>query len=266
MSSLEPARRPVDESETQQANRSDWDLTADEYQAEHGAFLGDARFIWSPEGLDEADIGLLGEVAGKDILEVGCGAAQCSRWLRSRGARAVGFDLSHRQLQHAQRIDGDLGTSVPVAQATATALPFPDRSFDVACSAFGALPFVADAGAALREVSRVLRDGGRFVFSVTHPFRWCLPDDPGPAGLRVVGSYFDRTPYVEQRADGSAGYVEHHRTLGDWVRAVVAAGLVLEDVMEPEWPADHDRTWGGWGRDRGLLVPGTAVLVTVRPR
>lgn len=265
MSSLEPVRRQVDEAETRRANRADWDLTADEYQAEHGGFLGDARFVWSPEGLDEAEVGLLGDVAGRDVLEVGCGAAQCARWLDQQGARVVGFDLSHRQLQHAQRLDEATSSRVPVVEATATALPFRAGSFDVACSAFGALPFVADATGVLREVARVLRPAGRFVFSVTHPFRWCLPDDPGPEGLRIVGSYFDRTPYVEQREDGSAGYVEHHRTLGDWVRAVVAAGLVLDDLVEPEWPADHDRTWGGWGRERGLLVPGTAVLATHRP-
>ncbi|MEJ7745046.1 MAG: SAM-dependent methyltransferase, partial [Nocardioidaceae bacterium] len=59
----------------QRANRADWDAEADAYQAEHGSFLGDADFIWSPEGLDEAKAGLLGKVSGKGVLEVGCGAA-----------------------------------------------------------------------------------------------------------------------------------------------------------------------------------------------
>jgi predicted dinucleotide-binding enzyme len=67
------------------------------------------------------------------------------------------------------------------------------------------------------------------VFSVTHPVRWAFPDDPGPAGLTVDRSYFDRTPYVERDADGTVLYAEHHRTLGervaDLVSAPVAAGL-----------------------------------------
>jgi hypothetical protein len=88
-----------------------------------------------------------------------------------------------------------------------------------------------------------------------------MPDDPGPEGLRVTSSYWDRTPYVEEDELGRVRYVEHHRTLGDWVRLLHGAGFVLRDLLEPEWPAGHDRVWGGWGPVRGALVPGTAVYV-----
>ena len=98
------------------------------------------------------------------------------------------------------------------------------------------------------------------MFSTTHPVRWAFPDDPGPHGLTATSSYFDRTPYVESEA-GVPTYVEHHRTLGDLVRQVVAAGLVLVDLVEPEWPADHDQTWGGWSPLRGRYLPGTAIFV-----
>jgi SAM-dependent methyltransferase len=258
--SVEPVRRTVSEVETQRANRADWDRSADEYQAAHGGFLRDIGFIWSPEGVDEATARILGEVAGRDILEIGCGAVQCARWLRTQGARAVGLDLSLRQLQHGKRIDGDTGVAVPTVCASAISLPFPDDRFDVAFSAFGALQFVADAAAAVSEVARVLRPGGRFAFSVTHPIRWSMPDDPGEEGLRVTSSYFDRTPYVEQDGAGAATYVEHHRTIGDWVRIVDGAGFRLTDLLEPEWPAGHDRVWGGWGPVRGALIPGTAIF------
>src|SRR5690606_20957153 len=135
--------------------------------------------------------------AGRRVLEIGCGAGQCGRWLATQGAIVTGLDLSYRQLQHSRRIDLGTGTALPVVQADAEALPYRDGSFDLACSAFGALPFVADAGAVLAEVRRVLRPGGRFVFSVSHPIRWAFPDDPGPRGLTADRSYFDRTPYVE---------------------------------------------------------------------
>jgi SAM-dependent methyltransferase len=257
--------RPVSAAETLQANRRDWDASADAYQAEHGDFLGDAGFVWGPEGLDESTAGLLGAVQRLRVLEVGCGAGQCSRWLRRQGAQSFGVDLSLRQLEHSRRLDTATGTPVPVVCATATALPFADATFDAACSAFGALPFVADAGAVLAEVERVLRPGARFVFSVTHPFRWCFADDPGPAGLTVSRSYFDRTPYVEEDEQGRPAYVEHHRTVGDWVRGLASAGLQLTDVVEPEWPSDHERVWGGWGPSRGAVLPGTAIFVTHRP-
>ena len=112
------------------------------------------------------------------------------------------------------------------------------------------------------EIARVTRPGGRLAFSVTHPTRWMFPDDPGEGGLVASQSYWDRTPYVEVDDEtGQTSYVEHHRTLGDWVRALAAAGYRLVDLVEPEWPPEHDRVWGGWSRLRGLLTPGTALYV-----
>ncbi|HEY5200518.1 MAG TPA: class I SAM-dependent methyltransferase [Acidothermaceae bacterium] len=262
----EVGRRVVGADETVQANRRWWDAAADDYQSEHGEFLGGrdaARFIWGPEGLDEADAHLLAPVAdlpGRRVLEVGCGAAQCSRWLAAQGALAIAIDLSMRQLTHAAPHPG-----VRLIQADACALPLADSTVDLACSAYGALPFVASSVDVLREVFRVLRPGGRFVFSVTHPIRWALPDDPGPGGLTVSSSYFDRTPYVEADADGRATYVEHHRTLGDRVRDIVGAGFELTDLVEPVWPDTNLRTWGGWSPLRGRLIPGTAIFVCDKP-
>jgi hypothetical protein len=113
----------------------------------------------------------------------------------------------------------------------------------------------------MREVARVLRPGGRWVFSTTHPFRWCFRDDPGPGGLVVDSSYFDRRAYVEQDEAGRATYVEHHRTVGDRVRELVAAGFVLDDLVEPDWPAGHEQAWAQWSPLRGRLMPGTAIFV-----
>jgi hypothetical protein len=117
----------------------------------------------------------------------------------------------------------------------------------------------------MREVARVLRPGGRWVFAVNHPMRWMFSDDPGPDGLVVRQSYFDRMPYVEVDGRGAATYVEHHRTLGDRVRDIVAAGLVLTDVVEPEWPEGRETVWGQWSRLRGELFPGTAIFCCRKP-
>lgn len=252
----------MSEEESRRANGPDWDRYADEYQATHGAFLGDAGFVWGPEGMTEAQARALGPVAGRRVLEVGSGAGQCSRWVTAQGGTGIGLDLSMRQLQHARRLDLETSIVVPSVQGTATHLPFADSSFDVVFSSFGALQFIRDIDRALDETVRVLRPGGRFAFSVTHPTRWSFPDDPGTAGLTATQSYWDRTPYVEHDPEtGEATYAEHHRTLGDWVRLLGARRLHLVDLVEPEWPADLDRDWGGWSRTRGLLTPGTALFV-----
>jgi SAM-dependent methyltransferase len=259
-------KRVVSDADTVAANRRWWDTDAEDYLAEHGDFLGAADFVWCPEGLRESEAGLLGEVAGRRVLEVGCGSAPCARWLAGQGAQVVGLDLSAGMLRQAVDAARETGICVPLVQADATRLPFADRSFDLACSAFGAVPFVADSAAVMREVARVLRPGGRWVFAVTHPMRWIFPDDPGEAGLTVAQSYFDRTPYVEVDRLGQPTYVEHHRTLGDRIREIVAASLALEDLIEPEWPPNLNRNWGQWSPLRGALYPGTAIFCCRRRR
>lgn len=280
------------------ANRAWWDAEAADYQREHGPFLAGlrgagptgrrttdrtpssgtgpdgstgrepaptpadlpARLVWCPEGLDEEDARLLGPpgaMAGRRVLEVGAGAAQGSRWVAEQGGQPVALDLSGEMLAMRAR-PGEQG--VPALVADAGRVPLADSSVDLAFSAFGALPFVADAGAVLSEVARVVRPGGRWVCSTSHPFRWTLPDDPGWDGLKVGMSYFDRRPYVERDEDGRLQYAEFHRTVGDWVRLVRAAGLVLEDAVEPEWPDGLEDVWGGWSPLRGEYVPGTLIL------
>lgn len=258
-------RRPAGTAESVRANRRWWDAAAPAYLAEHGSDLGDVDFLWCPEGLRESEAHLLGDVAGRRVVEVGCGSAPCARWLRREGADVVALDLSGGMLARAAELNRATGIDVPLLQADVGALPLATGSVDLACSAFGGLPFVADVEGALAEVARVLRPGGRFVASVNHPFRWPLPDSPDPEDLRVVSSYFDRTPYVETDEDGRTVYVEHHRTVGDWVRAVVGAGLVLEDLVEPEWTPGRTQEWGQWSPARGALVPGTLVLVCRTP-
>jgi SAM-dependent methyltransferase len=259
--------RDVPAAAAERSGRLWWDANAADYLDEHGAFLGDDDFCWCPEGLREADAHLLGDVAGRRVLEVGSGAAQCARWLHARGAEVVATDVSGAMLAAGAAVDRRAPgrAPVPLVQADARRLPFPDASFDVAFTAYGAIPFVPDAERVHAEAARVLRPGGRWVCSVTHPVRWAFPDDPGERGLTADRSYFDRRPYVEQDAAGRVIYAEYHRTLGEHVAQVVAAGLVLDALVEPEWPDGHDRTWGGWSPLRGRHLPGTAILVAHRP-
>ena len=260
-------RRDADQLETVRANRAWWDAEAADYYAEHGALLGDTELTWGPEGLRESSAHLLGDVAGMRVLEVGCGGGQCSRWVAGQGAAAVvASDVSRAMLDRADRINATMADStlrVPLVQCDGAALPFPDQAFDVVFTAYGVVPFVADSARVMAEAGRVLRPGGRFVFSTTHPVRWAMPDDPGEPGLRVTQSYFDRTPYVEQDRSGQATYVEHHRTFGDRIREIVAAGLRVVDVVEPEWPEANLETWAGWSQLRGRLIPGTAIFVCI---
>src|SRR5699024_801668 len=101
--------------------------------AEFGQFLGEVQFRWCPEGLTEAKAGLLGpfeELKSQNILEVGAGAAQCSRWLVAHGVRAQATDLAPGMVQAAQRLNEKTQVHVPVEVADARDLPFAGESFD----------------------------------------------------------------------------------------------------------------------------------------
>lgn len=238
------------------ANRSWWDSDAARYHAEHATYLD--GFHWCPEMLAEADVRLLGDVREASVLELGGGSAPCSRWLAQDGVGFVtSFDLSREMLRHAG------SPEVALVQADAQALPYRDAAFDVVFSVFGALPFVPEVGPVLADVARVLRPGGRLVFSVNHPMRWIFPDDPGPEGLVATIPYFERE-YVETDENGTVTYAEFHRTVGDWVRALVGAGFMVEDLIEPEWPEALTETWGQWSPLRGRIFPGTAIFVAHR--
>ncbi|WP_194291422.1 class I SAM-dependent methyltransferase [Cumulibacter manganitolerans] len=261
-------QRAVGADEARRAARHWWDVDADNYLGEHVADLGEVDFLWCPEGLREGEARLLGDPAtlrGARVLEVGCGSAPVARWLAAHGARPVGLDLSGAMLRHAAAANRRTGIDVPLVQADATALPLAEASMDLAVSAFGAIAFVAAPELVMREVHRVLRPGGRFVWSTNHPIRWVLPDSPDPADLTVRSSYFDPAAYVEIDDAGRATYVETHRTMSQRVRDIVAAGFVLEDLIEPEWTPGRDVTWGQWSPERGALVPGTVIFSCRKP-
>lgn len=113
-------------------NRALWEATSDDYERRHAGDLdGDKAMTWGLWRIPEAELGVLGEVAGKDVLELGCGAARWSIALARRGARPVGLDLSPRQLAHARRLMREAGVAFPLVEASAEAVPLPDASFDL---------------------------------------------------------------------------------------------------------------------------------------
>src|SRR5699024_11131808 len=125
---------PLSSDDSARASRLWWDAEAVDYHHEHGGFLGadspDGEFIWCPEGLHEGDWHILGDVAGRDVLEFGSGSAPCSRWLAGRGARVVASDLSGEMLrvgaETASRSTGP-AASVPLIQADAGRLRSEER-------------------------------------------------------------------------------------------------------------------------------------------
>ena len=111
----DPIPSTNDLTEHERRNQASWDGFSDEYQATHGRQLADSGGLaWGTWQVPESELRVLGDVADRDILEFGCGAAQWSIALGLAGARPVGIDLSARQLEHARRLAGRGGRDLPV--------------------------------------------------------------------------------------------------------------------------------------------------------
>ena len=240
---------PRNTDHTARHNRETWDSQADEYQEMHALSLADDRgYAWGIWRTPEEELGLLGDVDGKEVLELGCGAAQWSIGLATRGARAVGLDNSGRQLEHARALVDAAGVEVALVQSPAEQLPFDAASFDIVLSDYGATHF-SDPHATIPECARVLRDGGLLVFSTTGPMlHVCWDDEADEVTSELKHPYFGMHRF-EWGADEP---VDFNLPYGEWIRLFRKCDLVVEDLLEVRPPESTETTYEGrplwWAR------------------
>jgi len=217
-------------------NRAYWDRVSDRYQAQHAPQLNTRPLAWGVWSIPEDAVRVLGGVRGRDVLELGCGAAQWSIFLAQRGARPVGLDASPRQLQHARRLMAEAGVRVPLVLASAEAIPFGAGTFDIVLSDHGAMSF-ADPWRTVPEVARVLRPGGLLAFNITSPLVYLCLDAEDQVTDRL------HLPYWELGRFETEESVEYQLPYGEWIRLFRRHGLVVEDLVELRPPADAVTTY-----------------------
>jgi SAM-dependent methyltransferase len=218
-------------------NREHWDATADEYQSRHGDFIGRREPRWGVWQIAEDELRILGDVAGRDVLELGCGAAHWSILLAERGARPVGLDNSEHQLEHAQAALEAAGLDFPLVHASAEEVPLPNASFDVVFCDHGALSW-ADPYRVVPEAARLLRPAGLLAFSTTSPLATlCFHPETD-----VVEPTLHRDYFGLHHLDEQSGF-NFQLPYGEWIRVLVDAGLVIEALVEPRPGADAASTY-----------------------
>lgn len=211
-------------------NRDVWDRITDSYHEENASFI-EAGLAWGLWQLPEAELQILGEVAGKDVLELGCGEAEWSRALLRLGARPVGLDISPARLALARAALVREGIELPLLEAPAHSVPLPDSSFDIVFCDWGATNF-ADPYAVVPEVVRLLRSGGLFAFSGMAPIARVAFDDAADTwGLTLQRDWFGMHRYEE--ADGMVEFALPH---GEWIALFRANGLTIERLLEIQPP------------------------------
>jgi SAM-dependent methyltransferase len=237
-----------------------WESTAEEFQAAVDYPVG---IDWGWDGLDDAD--LLGDVTGEAVVELGCGGGQCTVALAEAGADVVGVDLSENHIEHAADLAVEHGADIDLVTADVQTLPLASESFDVAFNTF-VFQWVEDIAAAFAEAYRVLRPGGRFVFSTPHPtFRLVDPETHV-----VEHSYFETGRWVryEDADGGDNDLVVYHHRVADIYNALSVAGFSVGRLLEPGSADPEENESDPWGDAPAELrskVPRVLVVEAHKP-
>ena len=182
---------------------------------------------------------LMGDVRGKTVCDLACGQGEIARQLARRGARVTGIDLSAKLLEIARQDEQNEPAGILYLQDDAQSLSLvQDAAFDlVVCNL--ALMDIPDLTATYKAVWRILRPGGTFTFSLTHPCllppgSYWMKDEDGVTG-RFVRGYFQERYWRSDNIQGVRGQVgAYHCTLSTYINTLLDAGFRLERLSEPQ--------------------------------
>jgi SAM-dependent methyltransferase len=219
------------------ANRKSWDADADAWVERGRRDWQREEICWGVWHVPESELGLLPELEGIDVAELGCGTGYVSSWLARRRARPVGLDNSGRQLATARAFQREFDLRFPLVHADAERVPLRDASFDLAISEYGAAIW-CDPYRWIPEAARVLRPGGLLVF-LGHSSLAMLtfPEEDLPAGEVLLRPHFGMHRFAWPDSDGAVEFAIPH---GEMIRLLRASGFEVEDLVEIQAPADAE--------------------------
>jgi SAM-dependent methyltransferase len=212
-------------------NRESWTKANAEYTGGRApAQWAQDEITWGLWSIREQEVGVLGDVAGLDVIELGCGTAYFSAWLTRLGARATGVDVTPAQLETARACMRETHIEFARVEADGGSTGLPDGSADLVISEYGASIWV-DPYRFVPEAARLLRPGGRLVFMCTSTLVMLCGVEDVPSGDRLLQSQLGM-----HRFDWGDG-VEFALPHGDWIRLLRSEGFAVEEVHELYAPA-----------------------------
>jgi SAM-dependent methyltransferase len=219
------------------SNRALWTKTNAEYTDRQALDAWRTKATWGMFEHPESELQVLGDVAGLDAVELGCGTAYVSAWLARLGARPVGVDITPAQLETARRCMRETGIEFPLVEADGGATGLPDACADLVVSEYGASIWV-DPYRWIPETARLLRPAGRLIFLRNAPLAilCSAADAEGKVGERLVWPQRDMNRF---EWDG----VEFHIAHGELIDVLRANDFAIERLIElyaPEDATDHE--------------------------
>lgn len=192
------------------------------------------EITWGIWGIPEAKVqalGSLSDLRGAAVLEAGCGTAYFSAWLARLGADVVGLDITPAQLATAQRLQEQHSLRFPLVRGNAERTPFPDESFDLVFSEYGASIW-CDPLRWIPECARLLKPGGRLVYLKNGTLAMLCMPSVGQVQTSLQRSYFG----LHRMDWGDDESVEFHMGFGDSLRLLKANGFEVQDMYEVQAP------------------------------
>jgi SAM-dependent methyltransferase len=204
---------------------------------------------WGGWDIPEDELGILPDVSGLDVVDLGCGTGYWSAWMKRLGASPVAVDVSEAQLDTARSLQREHGLHFPLLHASAEDVPLPDATFHLAFSEYGAATW-CDPFAWIPEAHRLLRPGGTLLFLCDSVLvALCYPHGEEPAAETLV-----RPQLGLHRLDWPDGECTDFRLPhSEMIALLRRTGFEVEAMHElyaPEGPEDEVRFYvrRGWAR------------------
>jgi len=200
---------------------------------------------YGPSSPNEKSLKLLGNVRGKHILEIGCGGAQCSIAFAKQGAIVKAIDISSKQLKFAKELAKKNKVKIELYQGDIKSLKvIKSNSQDIVFSAF-ALQYVDNLLKCFKEVKRVLKKKGLFVFGLDHPMFRTMNSKT----LKIKESYF------KTGKEYLGKFVTYNHTISEIYNKLVGVGFFVEKMIEPDSRKkySYDPWYGLWDYKPKLL-------------
>ncbi|MFX0200194.1 MAG: class I SAM-dependent methyltransferase [Candidatus Hodarchaeota archaeon] len=212
--------------------KEEWDAAASSWSA----FIRKGKDYYRDELNNPATFKLIGEVRGQRVLDVSCGEGYNTRILARKGAKVTGVDFSEKLIDLAKQEEAkeELGISYSVLDAADLNKEFSSNNFDLV-TCFMALQDIKHYNKVISEVARVLKQRGRFIFSIPHPCfsKIVVNGTKISTTTRYFGAVTHPIHWDMERLDKPFNTTAFHRTLTDYFEVLHKSKLFVARLVEP---------------------------------